>query len=209
MCHALPNMWYLMAATLSAGLSLRWLRDNIIKTKTYAEIADSASECKDTSGLMFLPHLIGERTPYMDSSSRAAFYGLTPNHHLGHMAKAVMEGVVFSLRLAMEVFDDLGVPINRVLASGGGTRHPFWLELMSNIFCRTIEVSEMPDASAVGAAILAGVGTGLFSDIQTAYQTFGISSRRLIKPNPEKSDQYSKKFLRFKSFYPAVCNLGA
>ena len=209
MCHALPNKWYLMAATLSAGLSLRWLRDSIIKTMSYNEIADLASNSEDTFGLLFLPHLIGERTPYMDPNSKAAFYGLTPNHHLGHMARSVMEGVVYSLRLGMEVFDDLGIPINRIIASGGGTRHPFWLELMSNIFGRIIEVSDMPDASAVGAAMLAGVGTGLFSDIQKAYQPDKLSSKQLIKPNPEKVEKYSQEFLRFKSFYPAVRNLGS
>lgn len=207
MCHALPDMWYMMAATLSAGLSLRWLRDNIIKSMNYQQIADLAAESSDTQELLFLPHLVGERTPYMDPKSKGVFYGLTPHHHLGHLARAVMEGVVFSLRLGMEVFEGLGIQIKHVVASGGGTRHLLWLELLANIFGREVEVSEMPDASALGAAMLAGVGCGLYADIREACLPFQNSARKMIQPDARQVEHYERVFRKYQALYPAVRGL--
>ena len=207
MCHTLPNTWYLLAATLSAGLSLRWLRDNIFKNMTYQQIADLAAESSDTQDLLFLPHLVGERTPYMDSKSKAVFYGFTAHHHLGHLARAVMEGVVFSLKMGMDVFEELGIEIEHVVASGGGTRHPLWLELLANIFGRDVEVSEMPDASALGAAMLAGVGCGLYADISEACLPLKNSARNVIQPDAGQVERYARVFSKFKALYPAVRGL--
>ena len=204
MAHALPGMWYLMAATLSAGLSLRWLRDNVALGSSYQELADMAAECEGSAGLLFLPHLIGERTPYMDPSSRAAFYGLTAGHHLKHMVRAVMEGVIYSLRLGIEVIEEVGAPVDRVLTSGGGTRHPLWLSLMADIFNCPIEVAEVPDASALGAALLAGLGLGVFPDATEISKLMLSASTQHIQPDPARVEKYNNDYTKFKALYPAL-----
>lgn len=202
--HALPGLWYLMAATLSAGMSLRWLRDQVARGLSYAELADMAQDIGSSNGLLFLPHLIGERTPYMDPSSKAAFVGLTASHSLAHMVRAAMEGVVYSLRLGMETIEEVGAPVERVLASGGGARHPLWLSLMADIFNRPVEPADVPDASPLGAAWLAGLGVGLIQDLDELPNLNSSQNGIMITPDSDHAKFYEKGYGQFKALYPAL-----
>ena len=202
--HALPGLWYLMAATLSAGMSLRWLRDQVARDFSYGELADLAQDAGNSGGLLFLPHLIGERTPYMDPSSKAAFVGLTASHSLPHMVRAVMEGVIYSLRLGMETIKQVGAPVGRVLASGGGTRHPLWLSLMADIFNCPVEAAEVPDASALGAALLAGLGVGIIEHPEDVPNLSRKSEKNIIQPNAGRAQIYEDGYVKFKALYPAL-----
>ena len=192
-CHALPETWHLEAAILSAGLSLRWLRDQVLGGQDYAALADAASGVPaGAEGLIFLPYLVGERTPLMDPAARGAFIGLTLRHDRRAMARAVMEGVVFALRQGLELMEELGVDSNRILASGGATRHPLWLQLQADIFNRPVLPSRVQEATARGAALLAGVGAGLYPDAgEAARRTVHHAEEGLVHPRPELVDFYA------------------
>jgi xylulokinase len=204
-CHAIPELWHLEAATLSAGLSLKWLRDSLYPPDTYQSLADAACQVQPgAEGLLFLPHLSGERTPYMDPQSKAAFVGLTRRHEKGHLSRAVMEGVVMALKNGLDVMVNLGVPLERIVASGGGTRHPLWLQLQADIFNRPIYSTAPVEAAAIGAAILAGKGVGVFSDIAQTSQELARWSDLVIYPAPENARYYEESYRVFCQLYPAL-----
>jgi xylulokinase len=204
-CHVIPELWHLEAATLSAGLSLKWLRDSLYPQESYQSLADAASHVRPgAEGVFFLPHLSGERTPHMDPQSKAAFVGLTPHHGRGHLARAVMEGVVMALKRGLDIMLDLGVPLKRIVASGGGTRHPLWLQLQADIFNQPIYCSTTVEAAAVGAAILAGKGIGIFNDVVASKREIAHGSDKVIYPLPDNSRYYEKCYRLFCQLYPAL-----
>lgn len=109
-----------MGASLNGGIALNWLRDNFFQGNGYASLNRYIDDVPAGSdGLIFLPYLAGERSPHMDSKARAIFFGLTLRHNYKHFARAVMEGITFSLREAMEIFLELGISCEKVVASGG------------------------------------------------------------------------------------------
>jgi xylulokinase len=203
--HALPQVWHVMAAILSAGLSLKWLRDSIFTGQDYDALADGAAQVPPASeGLFFLPYLAGERTPVMDPRARGAFVGLTLRHDRRYMVRAVMEGVVFALRQGLELMDGLGVPLERILASGGATRHPLWLQLQADIFNRPVYPSQTQEATARGGALLAGIGAGLYRDAQDACQRTVHFSEQPTLPNPETAAIYGEAYRAYCQLYPAL-----
>ena len=205
-CHALPQTWHLEAAILSAGLSLRWLRDQVTGAADYTTLADAAAAIPSgAEGLFFLPYLAGERTPLMDPAARGAFIGLTLRHDWRFMARACMEGVVLALRQGLELMEGLGVAPDRILASGGGTRHPLWLQLQADIFNRPVAPSRLQEATARGAALLAGVGAGVYPDAQAACaRTFHPDEGALVHPQPAAVETYQAVFETFSQLYPAL-----
>jgi xylulokinase len=208
-CHALPDRWYVMAAILSAGLSLKWLRDNVFEHKSYTDLAEMAAGVPPgCEGLFFLPHLVGERTPYMDPGARAAFVGLTLRHHRGYLIRAVMEGVVLALRQGLELMMALGVSPEQVVASGGGTRHPLWLQLQADVLNRPIYQTATTEAAAVGAALLAGVGVGLYPNALTACRRVVKWRAEVIHPQPEDVARYNQAYRTFCQLYPALKSIG-
>ena len=203
-CHAAPDAWHLEAAILSAGLALRWLRDAVAPGRSYSELADAAAGVEAAAeGLFFLPHLAGERTPHMDPTARAAFIGLGLGHSLPHLTRAVMEGVVFALRQGLDLMEEVGVPSRRVLAAGGATRHPLWLELLANIFDRPIIPAHTPEATAFGAALLAGVGNGAWTSAADAVRALPLPGKA-IYPEASRVNAYQKFFRQYKEIYPAL-----
>jgi xylulokinase len=208
-CHAWPDRWYVMAAILSAGLSLKWLRDNVFEHKSYAALAEMASGVPPgCEGLFFLPHLVGERTPHMDPQAKAAFVGLTLRHQRGHLIRATMEGVVLALRQGLELMIELGLSPERVLASGGGTRHPLWLQLQADILNRPIYQTHAVEAAAVGAALLAGVGVGMYPDVLTACRRTVKWRDEVTCPIAENVARYDQAYRIFCQLYPALKSVG-
>jgi xylulokinase len=204
-CHALPDRWHHEAAILAAGLSLRWLRDNVLVGMTYQEIADAAAAvAPGAEGLFFLPHLAGERTPHMDPAATGAFVGLTLRHTRAHLARAVMEGVVFALRQGLELMLALGAPAERIVASGGASVHPLWLQLQADIFGRPLCRTETVEAAAVGAALLAGVGAGVYADVATACARTVRWREDVLTPDPGRVAFYDAAYRTYCGFYPAL-----
>jgi xylulokinase len=208
-CHAMPQCWHLQSGVLSAGLALKWLRDNVLEGHTYQELADLAETTPPgAEGLFFAPYLAGERTPHMDPKARAGFLGLTLRHTRAHLVRAVMEGVVFALRQGLDLMLDLGVPVERIVASGGGTRHPLWLRLQADIFDRPIYRTQTAESAAFGAALLAGVGVGAYPDALVACHHTVRWHDEVYRPCPENVARYREAYETYRALYPALRALG-
>ncbi len=209
-CHVMPDAWHLESAMLAAGLSLKWLRDNVLIGLTYQEIADAAATIPPgAEGLFFLPYLAGERTPHMDPRARGSFVGLTLRHGRAHIARAVMEGVVFGMRQGLALMLDLGVTPERdvghgIIASGGATQHPLWLQLQADMFNRPLHQTTTVEAAAVGAALLAGVGVGIYADVADAVTQAVRYANTIVTPDPENAARYAPLADTFATLYPAL-----
>jgi len=202
-CHAIPDSYHLLGAILSAGLSLKWLRENILYTPDSYRIFDEEVE-KISAGsedIIFLPYLLGERSPYMNPQAKGVFFGLSLKHHRAHMIRAVMEGVVFALRDCLEVFEELGIKIEQVIVSGGGAKSRVWRQMQADIFHKELFMAQSTEQAAMGAAILAGVGVGIYKDVENGCKKVVKLKEEKIKPIPENVDIYHKQFKIYKSLY--------
>jgi xylulokinase len=210
-CHAVPGKWHVMGVMLSAGGSLRWYRDTLAAPEVeeakrrgvdpYEVITEGAATVPvGCDGLVFLPYLSGERTPYADPNARGVFFGLTLSHTRNHMARAVLEGVAFGLRDSFEILKEMGVPISEVRASGGGARSALWRSIQASVtgFAHvTINIDEGP---AFGVALLAGVGTGAWSTVEEACAaTIRVESR--TDPAPADRSIYEKLYATYRAVY--------
>lgn len=202
-CHALPETWYLLGATLSAGLAFRWLRDAVLRepqSGAYEWMTSLAEEAPPgAEGLLFLPYLVGERVVKQEAQARGAFYGLTLRHHHAHLIRATMEGVVFSLRCVLDVFHQLGVRPSQIIASGGGARSHLWRQMMADIFHAPVIHLGVQEQSALGAVMLAGLGIGVYRDAGEASQVF-VRYGPPCEPQPETAARYD-------DLYEAFCRL--
>lgn len=204
-CHVVPDRWHVETAMLAAGLSLRWLRDEVLRGGTYQALADAAAQISPgADGLFFQPYLAGERTPHMDPRARGSFVGLTRRHGRAHLVRAVMEGVVFGMRQGLDLMRSLGVPVARVAASGGATAHPLWLQLQADIYARAIARTETVEAAATGAAMLAGVGVGTFADADEAVDRVVRWDSALVEPDPVAVRIYARQYQLFCDLYPRL-----
>ncbi len=205
-CHAVPGQWHWEAATLAAGLSLRWLRDEVLGGRyTYQEMADAAATIEPgAEGLLYLPYLAGERTPHMDPTAKGVFCGLTLRHTWQHLTRAVMEGVVLSLRDGLELMQSMGLSVERIIASGGGTQHPLWLQLQADILGAEVVRTETQEAAALGAALLAGIGVGLYSDFSATCAAAVRYSSDVYSPRPLIAARYREQTEIYQKLYPTL-----
>jgi xylulokinase len=202
-CHVLPDEWYVMGATLCAGLSLKWFRDNI-GPAPYDQLSAEAQEVSlGSEGLLFLPYLVGERTPHMDPTARGVFFGLTLRHGRGHLVRAILEGVVLSMRDSLEIFKELGLRIDRIIASGGGAKNHLWRQIQADVFGTEVMTTSIREQAGVGAAMLAGIGTGLFNGPGEACDQI-ISYHRTTHPIAENCERYNDLYEIFKGLYPKM-----
>ena len=182
-CHAFPGAYHVMGVTLSAGASFRWWRDAGAGAIGYDELTRLAAQAPPGSdGLLFLPYLAGERTPHLDPKARGAFVGLHLGHGPAHLARAVMEGVVYSLRDCLDLVRELGVPVTEIRATGGGARSKLWRQLQADVFGLPIHRNRIDEGPAFGAALLAGVSCGAYASIDQACEVVQV------EPNVETPD---------------------
>jgi xylulokinase len=178
-CHAVRGKWHIMGVNLSAGGSLQWFRNALCradaaqakraKTEVYDVLTREAAAVRTGSeGLFFLPYLSGERTPHADPDARGCFIGLTLAHGRGHLVRAIMEGVTYSMRDSLEIIEGLGVPVRQIRASGGGSRSPLWRQIQADCFGRKVVTINTEEGPAYGVALLAAVGAGAFKNIGEA-----------------------------------------
>lgn len=205
--HAMPGTWYILGATLSAGLSLRWLRGVTgmnAQSDAYAIFSEEAGRVPPGSdGLLFLPYLAGERTPHMDAAARGAFIGLMAFHERGHLARAVMEGVAFSLRQALEIARSLGGETDTVVAAGGAMESPVWRQIMANVLGLPLRRTAMREHAALGAALLAGVGAGVYANLDEACQRT-VRYGETTDPQPAVQRDYEELYAQFLELYPRL-----
>ncbi|HEU4754782.1 MAG TPA: xylulokinase, partial [Armatimonadota bacterium] len=213
-CHAVHGKWHQMGVMLSAGGSLRWYRDTLARPEMavaetlgvdpYQLITQEAAGAPvGSEGLIFLPYLTGERTPYPDPCARGVFFGLTLRHDRRHMARAVLEGVAYGLKDSFDILQEMGVPIGQVRASGGGARSPLWRQIQADVTGREHVLINVDEGPAFGVALLAGVGTGVWPDAATACRaTIQVTER--CPPNPENVAAYGRYHPVYRSLYPSL-----
>lgn len=204
-CHAVPGRWHLMGVMLSAAGSLRWYRDTVAPGMSYdALLAPAADVTPGSEGLLFMPYLTGERTPYPDPNAKGAFIGLTVRHGLPHMTRAVLEGVAFGLRDSMELVRGAGLgAIEQVRVSGGGARSLLWRQILADIMGTELVTVNTTEGAAFGAALLAGVGVGAWPDVDTACETT-IQVVDRVLPRPDQAADYDRFYAVYRKLYGAL-----
>jgi xylulokinase len=208
-CHAIPGRWHVMGVTQAAGLSLRWIRDRFgVLSKEgrdpYDILAEEAAAVPAGSeGAFWAPYLMGERTPHLDPNARAALVGLTASHTRGHVIRAVMEGVAYSLKDTFTIFEEMQIPVTSIRLGGGGARSPLWRQIQADIYAHEVEIVAAEEGAAYGAAILAGVGAGGWSSVDEACdKVVRVASR--IPPNQAASKTMQRGYGTYRKIYPAL-----
>jgi xylulokinase len=203
-CHAVPGKWHVMGVTQGAGLSLQWFRNQLAPGTDYdglmAEASQAAAGCQ---GLVWLPYLMGERTPHLDAGARGGWIGLTARHTRAELIRSVVEGVTFSLQDCLHIVEELGVDVNAVTASGGGAKSAFWRQMLADAFEKKINVLATQEGSAYGAALLSLVGTGEFESVPAVCRE-AIDVGTPVVPRPHESHIYRGLFEVYQATYPAL-----
>lgn len=207
-CHVQDNLWIIFGGHLNGGIVLKWLRNNFFPHLSYQEFDRVAEEIPAGSeGTIFLPYLSGERTPYLDASAKGIYFGMTLRHNYKHMIRAAMEGVVLSMRLSLEIFNALNIPVERIIASGGGARSSLWLHMQADILNAPIYTVSGREEACTGAAIMAGVGVKIFSSVEQACAQIVQYNPHITMPKSENAKAYNETFEKFKLLYTANKNL--
>jgi xylulokinase len=208
-CHAVPGRWHVMGVTQSAGLSLRWFRDNFAPGDSYDHLSTLAAEIPAGSdGVLWAPYLLGERTPHLDSNATAAFVGITAAHTRAHFTRAVMEGVAYSLRDTFTLFAELEIPVKGIRLGGGGARGKLWREIQAGVYGHACEVLTAEEGGAFGAALLAGVGVGAWPSADAACAV-ALHVDERIEPRETDIRAYNAGYRIFQRIYPALRSITA
>ena len=209
--HIVPGMWYSVSATNAAALCMRWLRDAFYGDNgdrgdtgdVWKRIEGEASGSPSGSnGVMFHPYLQGERCPYWDADLRASFTGVSISSTRGDFARALMEGVAFSLRDCYRTLEEMRLPAKRIFLIGGGARSRLWSEVVANVFNRPAAVP-LPGDASFGAGLLAGVGAGVFLDEREAVAKC-LRIGRTVEPDPGAAAEYEELFNHYRRIHDAL-----
>jgi xylulokinase len=197
-----------MGVTQAAGLSLRWLRDQLgMGHDGYDRMMTEAARVPaGADGVLWAPYLMGERTPHLDPDARAALVGLMASHHRGHIIRAVLEGVAFSLRDTLTIFDELAVPVCSIRLGGGGARSPLWRQIQADVYHRAVETVVVDEGAAFGAAVLAGIGAGIWRDVDEVSESL-IRTTVAASPDPESAALMNERYAAYRRLYPALRRL--
>jgi xylulokinase len=213
-CCAVPGAWHVMGVTQAAGLSLKWFRDTFCR----AEIDTAAGMGVDPYDLMnkeaalspiganrlfYLPYLMGERTPHLDPDCRGVFFGLSAMHTKRDLIRAVMEGVSYSLNDCLNVLGEMGVTPAQMLATGGGGRSELWRQMLADVFSCKVCTTQSKEGPALGVAILAGVGAGLYPSVREACDSM-IHTGITQEPIAENQPKYAACYAQYTQLYPAL-----
>ena len=203
--HAVPGRWHLMGVTLSAGGSLRWWRDLLRPQADFeAVVAPAAEVTPGSEGLLFLPYLSGERTPHGDPLARGGFIGLTIRHTPAHLTRSVLEGVAYGVRDSLTLIRAAGVPPSQqVRVSGGGARSAIWRQIYADVLGVNLVTVDVVEGAAFGAALLAGVGAGLWADVDDACAAT-VRTTGSMSPRPEAAAAYDDHYALYRRLYPLL-----
>ena len=208
-CHAIPGRWHVMGVTQAAGLSLRWFRDTLTANSTSAPesydhlTAEAGKIPPGSDGLLWTPYLMGERTPHLDGSARGALVGLTASHTRGHIVRAILEGVAFSLRDTFTLFQEMNVPVSSIRLGGGGARSPLWRQIQADVYGHSVELVAAEEGAAYGAALLAAVGAGVWPSVDAACAA-AVRIASHIDPQPAAVAALNASYTSFQRVYSAT-----
>ncbi|HEV7958127.1 MAG TPA: FGGY family carbohydrate kinase [Acidimicrobiales bacterium] len=202
--HAIDNCYLVENPGFVSGGSTRWLADNLLHVAhpTIFELADAAPPGAD--GVLFIPALSGAMTPRWNSRMRGAFIGLAMPHSSAHLARAVLEGCAFALRDITERISALGLGDGEIRVVGGGAWSETWMQIKADVTGRPVRRVLVKEASALGAAMLAGVGAGTFSDLDDAVARTVTLADEPFEANPQRSALYDESYAHYRSLYDAV-----
>ncbi len=203
-CYSIPGKWFLMGCTLAAGGSYQWLFNSLAKLDkdlSFDKLNSLAGEVSPGSkGLVFLPYLIGERTPHSDPNARGVFFGLSYEHDIRHMIRSVIEGVAFSQRESVEILKSFSLTAQKLTLSGGAARSPLWCQVMADVMDMEVETTNIEDPASTGAAFIAGVGTGAFTSFSEVGENF-IQPVEHYQPDKRNSQLYQALFEKYRDLY--------
>ena len=213
-CHAVPGQYSFLGCTLGAGGSFKWMRDTFFAPQKEALAARgesiydymtglAAEQQPGCGGLVFLPYLGGEGTPYVDPNARGVFFGLSYQSDLGALCRAVMEGVTFSLRDTVEIIRAAGVEISQIRVAGGGAKSALWRQMQADIFGQSVCMTNVDEAPAAGAAILAGVAAGLFPSADQACQAM-VQLVSTTEPIAAHTAVYNEYYQTYRGLYQSL-----
>lgn len=213
-CHAVPGCWTVMSCTLAAGLSLKWFRDNFCEAEKQAADGmgvdpyflmdqQAARVPAGANRLLYLPYLMGERSPLLDADSRGVFFGLSAIHTRQDMMRAVMEGVVYSLRDCFDTLKEMGISFGNMYACGGGGTSPLWRQMLADNYGCDVQTIASKEGPALGVAILAGVGAGLYLGVQQACRSI-IQTNPAQCPIESNAAIYEKYYQLYRQLYPSL-----
>jgi xylulokinase len=203
-CCAVPGAWHVMGVTQAAGLSLKWFREQFCEELTYDGITALASQVPiGARRLLYLPYLMGERTPHLDAGCRGVFFGLSGMHTKADLLRAVLEGVSYSLRDCVEILRGMGVQTSEMLACGGGGTSAVWRQMLADLFGCPVRTAASSEGPALGVAILAGVGAGIYKSVPEACNSL-LRYNDAQPPVEANSKEYETYYAVYKSLYPAL-----
>ncbi|MCD8328461.1 MAG: xylulokinase [Ruminococcus sp.] len=213
-CAAVPGAWHVMGVTQGAGLSLKWFRDNFCTSEKETAslmgvdeyyLMDKEAETVEVGSnrLLYLPYLMGERTPHLDPDARGVFFGLSAMHTKKDMLRSVLEGVSYSLRDCVEVFREMKININDMMACGGGGSSPLWRSMLADLYNCPVKTLASKEGPALGVALLASVGAGIYSSVGEACKQV-IEVNKVQKPNEKNVGEYEKYYRLYREIYPAL-----
>ncbi|MDR1728861.1 MAG: xylulokinase [Acidobacteriota bacterium] len=214
-CHALPGRWHVMGVTQAAGLSLRWFRDQFgtgggadASRDPYDLLAgEAAATPPGADGLLWAPYLMGERTPHLDPNARGAWVGLTASHTRGHLIRAILEGIAFSLKDTLTLFAEMGLPVTSIRLGGGGARSALWRQIQADVYGQEVETVATEEGAGYGAALLAGVGARLWRSVDEACGAV-VRTKERIAPRLEVAERMQGRYAAYRRLYPAIKSVG-
>jgi xylulokinase len=212
-CHAVPNRWHVMGVTQAAGYSLRWFREQFgaapaapgdSQRDPYDRLMDEAALAPDGSdGLLWAPYLMGERTPHLDPLARGALVGLTATHTRAHVIRAILEGVAFSLRDTLTIFSELRLPVESIRLGGGGARSALWQQIQADIYGMPVDLLEAEEGPTYGAALLAGVGVGVWPSVEDACDK-SVRVAKRVQAEKSGAARMNERYAAFRKLYPSL-----
>lgn len=213
-CAAVPDSWHVMGVTQGAGLSLKWFRDNFCaaekETAAYMGVDEYYLMDKEAESvpigserLLYLPYLMGERTPHLDPNARGMFFGLSAMHTKKHMLRAVLEGVSYSLRDCVEVFREMKINVSDMMACGGGGSSPLWRSMLADLYNCPVKTASSKEGPALGVALLALTGAGVYSSVPEACAAV-VKTDKIQQPNESAVPVYESYYRLYHDIYPAI-----
>ncbi len=198
--------YHMMSVMLNAAGAVNWFFEKVLQRTDYNVITEEIKNIEIENGLFFLPYLMGERTPINDPNAKGTFMGLTLQHGASDMFYSVLEGVAFAFRDSYEILKDLGIKIDRLRVTGGGSANEEWVQIIANVLNVEIDYINTNEGGALGSCILAAVGCGHFATVEEA-TTKIIKVTKNVKPQAEKVEKYNRKYSQFREIYPTIKKL--
>jgi xylulokinase len=219
MFHARPRTYTLMPWAQTAGMALKWLRDEFYVLESqaarasridpYTVITDQAAAvAPGADGLVVLPHLEGAACPEFNPHARAVFFGATLRHTRAHFARGILESVAYMLKRNLDLVEGLGISVDRVRSTGGGARSRMWLQIKADVLQKPIEAVEVEEAALLGAALLAANATGAFASLDAGVAQM-VRVRETLEPDPTRAAVYADAYARYVELYDRLAPMFA